>query len=420
MNEQQTTVLEPAAASDVHEFGLMDVTIALAKHKKFVVGAPLAVGIIAAAFSLTMPNVYRATTKLLPPQQAQSGASALLAQLGGAAGMAAGVTGLKNPNDLYVGMLKSRTVADRLLTQYDLKKVYETPSTEEARRTLEGNTVVTSGKDGLITIQVDDKDQKLVARLANAYVAELLQLTKVLAVTEAGQRRLFYERQLELAKNDLAKAEASLKGKLDARGVISVDSESATIVGMVARLRAQVSAKEIELDSMRAFVTASHPGYRRVQEEIHSLRAELSKLENGRQAAEPRDDASDTQSTGFQNIQLLRDIKYQQMLYELLAKQYEVARLDEAKQPSVIQVLDPAVDPERKAKPQRSLIVLAFTFASLVATILWVLLLEIKQRAMLSPTRAAKWNELRTHLRLKKRAAAPRKLSENVMHRENF
>jgi uncharacterized protein involved in exopolysaccharide biosynthesis len=231
-------------------------------------------------------------------------------------------------------------------------------------------------------------------------VDELIQLTRVLAVTEASQRRVFYEKQLEAAKDNLARAEISLKGALYTRGVISVDSESRGIVETLGRLRAQVSAKEIQLDAMRAFVTKSNPEYKRTEEELNSLKTELSKLENGR-SGNSDNSAQGSAAGGFENIQLLRDVKYYQMLYELLAKQYEAARLDEAKNPSVIQVLDSAVEPERKFKPRRSVIVVLSTFGAFLFAVLWAFFSESRKRALASTEGAAQWSEFKSHLRFK-------------------
>lgn len=398
MNHADTTAPEKIARPDDTEVSIVELMIVLAKRKKLVIGLPVVVAVLSLAISLVLPETFKASTKLLPPQQAQSGAAALLSQLGGVASAAAGVAGIKNPNDVYVGMLKSRTVADKLIAQYDLKKIYDTPSQEIARGRLEANTTIAASKDGLITIEVEDRNRKLVARLANSYVDQLFQMTKDLAVTEASQRRMFYERQLETAKDNLAKAEMSLKGALDTRGVISVDVESRAILETVGRLRAQVSAKEIELNSMRAFVTANNPSYQRVEEELASLRNELSRLENGRAGEQGRGTQSVKQG-GFDNIKLLRDVKYYQMLYELLAKQYEVARLDEAKTPSIIQVLDPAIDPERKFKPRRAVIVVLSTLSAFFLAILWAFVAEAKRKTLASAQSAAQWKELKSHLR---------------------
>jgi uncharacterized protein involved in exopolysaccharide biosynthesis len=401
MKQAEMSARKSMSGSGDGEVSIIDLVIVLAKYKNLVIGMPLIVAVLAVAISLALPNTYKASTKLLPPQQAQSGAAALLSQLGGVASVAAGAAGIKNPNDVYIGMLKSRTVADKLIAQYDLKKAYDTDSQEKARNWLETNTSISAGKDGLITIEVEDKNQKMVAKLANSYVDHLLLLTKVMAVTEASQRRMFFERQLELAKDNLAKAEMLLKSALDTRGVISVDTESRAIVETAGRLKAQVSAKEIQLSSMRAFVTTNNPDYKRAEEELNSLRAELSKLENGRAGDQAVNGAAGVKGGGFENIKLLRDLKYYQMLYELLAKQYEVARLDEAKDPSIIQVLDPAIEPERKFKPHRALIVVLSTLVALFAAIAWAFISEAKNKAMLSASGVAQWNELKSHLRFK-------------------
>lgn len=381
----QSTTSNPAGYDKKDEFGLVDVLAILAGSKKIIAGATFAAAVVAAGVSMVLPPSYMSTVKLLPPQQAQSSASMLLSQLGGLAGAAAGVAGLKNPADVYVSMLKSRTLTDRLVERFSLQEHYGIASREKTLKLLEANSVIAAGKDGLIFIQVEDKDQKLVAPLANAYVDELVRLTRTLAVTEAAQRRLFFEQELERSKNKLAQAEVALKTSIDQRGVISVDVQSRGLLETVARLRAEISAKEIERNSMKAFVTASHPEYRRVDESMRSLRAELSRLENGNSPSVSTNEvAADDAKPGVQSIQLLRDVKYYQMLYELLAKQYEAARLDEAKDSSVIQVLDPAIEPEGRFKPKRSMFVMASSFLACVLAMIAVLLSKTKERWRLS------------------------------------
>lgn len=379
------------------EINLFEVMITLARRKKLIIFFPLGVALVAAAISMLLPIVYTANTKLLPPQQAQSGASALLSQLGGAAALA-GIGGIKNPGDVYIGILKSRTVADKLIRRFDLPAKYEMKSPEKIRKLLAKNTNIVSGKDGLITIEVNDLDKKFVAKLANGYVDELQLLTSTLAVTEASQRRLFFERQLKIAKDNLTSVEAALKGALSTGGVISVDSESEAIVGTAARLRAQVSAKEIELGAMRAFVTTQNQAYRRTSEELASLRSELARLEGGRVETGLE---RGSKGAGLENIQLMRDLKYNQMLYELLAKQYEVARLDEAKDSSMIQVLDEAIEPEFKSSPKRVLFVIVAMMLGLFGAVMWALLSEARQRMMSVPEQAVRWRELQSYLRFR-------------------
>jgi uncharacterized protein involved in exopolysaccharide biosynthesis len=400
MNESLTRRVHEQTNEVASESGILETLVVVARRKKFVLLLPLAVGMVAAAISVALPNVYKAGARLLPPQQ-QSTGMALLSQLGGGAGLAASVAGLKNPNDLYVAMLKSRTIADRLITRFDLKTVYETNSPEEARTELANNTSVLSGKDGLIVIEVEDHDKKRVALIANAYVDELLSLTKTLAVTGAGQRRMFFEKELEAAKNNLAKAEMALKQSLDSGGVTSVDAESRAVIERLARLRAEVSAKVIQLGAMRAFVTEANPEFVRVSEELKSLRNELTRLENGN--GNPALNVAQTPE-GLQSIKILRDVKYYQMLYELLSKQYEFARLEEAKDPSLIQVLDSAIEPERKVKPRRAFIVLGSMLATLLGAIAWVIAQDKKKRLLSSPVMTEKWKELSSLIRFRRRA----------------
>lgn len=401
MSALHTNVTESHGEANDGESSIISLLIVLAKHKKLIVGFPLLAAIVAAAVSLAMSNVYQANTKLLPPQQGQSGAAALLSQLGGAGGIAAGVAGIKNPNDLYIGMLRSRTIADNLIKQFDLKKVYGTDSQEKARKRLEDNTVISTGKDGLIEIEVSDNNKKAVAPMANAYVQELLRLTKVLAVSEASQRRVFFEQQLEISKDRLAAAEMRLKAALDTHGVVSVDSESRAIVATIATLRAQISAKEIQLNSMSAFLTTGNPAYQRAQEELNSLKNELSKLENGRPSTDMQAQGAEKSTAGLENIKVLRDVKYYQMLYELLSKQYELARLDEAKDASIIQVLDTAQEPERKYKPKRAIIVLLSFGLGLIAAIALAFILEIRQKILNVPSKRAEWEALKGYLRFR-------------------
>lgn len=401
MNEKTKIATTPYENAVDSEVSIIELLIVMASRKKLILGVTLTATVIGAIFCAALPDVYKATTKILPPQQAQSGAAALLSQLGGAAGVAASVAGIKNPNDIYIGMLKSRTVADKLITQYELQKVYKIDTLEKTRKELEKNTVITTTKEGLINIDVEDRSRVIVAKLANSYVEELISLTKILAVTEATQRRLFYERQLEDAKDNLAKAEMKLKTSLDTSGVISVDSESRAILESSARLRAQISAKEVQLGALRAFVTPNNQAFKQIQEELQSLRMEAFKLENGN-ANSDKNSNSTSGPDGLQNIKILRDVKYFQMLYEVLAKQYEAARLEEAKNSAaVIQVLDSAEEPERKFKPKRFLIVFMVGIFGLLSGIAIAFLLQAKQKALAMPERFVKYEKLKDLLRFR-------------------
>jgi tyrosine-protein kinase Etk/Wzc len=396
MNDTQSSMGPPPerAASEVQ---LIDLLIVLAEHRKLMLGLPLLLAVLAAALSFLIPPAFVASTTLLPPQQSQSGAAALLSQLGGVANVVGGGAGAgKNPSDLYVVMLKSRSVADQLVVKFGLNKVYGVDSREKARAALAADTRISVSKEGLILLEVEGLDQKTVAPIANGYVDELLKLTRTLALTEASQRRKFFEYQLEQAKDKLAAAEISLRTGMATHGVISVDSDSRAMMEVVGRLRAQITAKEIQISAMRSFVTENNQEHKRAQEELNSLRAELGRLENGPRAL-AEGSAEPAPAGGLDNIKLLRDVKYHQMLYELLGRQYELARLDEAKEGSVIQVLDSAFEPERKFKPKRALLVLGAALAGLFLATLWACLVQLRRNA--APAQALKYAQFKARLR---------------------
>src|SRR6266705_5336817 len=399
-NRKDAPAEENASADD--EISLLDLLIVLAKHKRIVLGVPLVAAIGASIISLLQPNIYTGTTRILPPQQSASAASALLSQLGGAvgglAGASGGALGIRNPNDLYVGMLKSRTVADNLIVRFDLGKVYDEGYLSNTRKRLEKETTIIAGRDGIITVEVDDKDPKRAADLANAYVDELMKLTKVLAVTEASQRRLFFENQLLQAKDNLTAAEIAARQGLQKGGLAQVDAQGRSMIEVTARLRAQVSVKEVQLGAMRTFAAEGNPELQRTQQELEALRRELARIEGSSPiAAVGRVDEAGR--SGLDNLGRLRDVKYYEFLYELLAKQYELAKIDEARDATIIQVMDQAIEPDRKSKPRRSLIVLLSTLVALFASILWAFAREAAAWAQGNPKHVSRLKSLRDNLR---------------------
>lgn len=377
------------------EISLLDLAIVLAKHKKLILGLPFVVAILTAGITLLMPNIYTGTTRILPPQQNQSAAASMLAQLGGLASLAGNVVGIKNPDDLYVGMLRSRTVADDLIQRFDLNKLYKQKYQSNTRKILEGLTTINAGKDGIITIEVDDKSPKRAADLANAYVDELLKLTQVLAVTEASQRRLFFERQLALAKKNLTKAEIAANKALARGGLVVVDAQGRAMVEASARLRAQITVKQVQIGAMRTFAAERNPDLQLAQQELDSLKHELAKLEG---AGGAKSATNGQVGEGIDNLGLLRDVKYQETLFELLAKQYELAKIDEAKDSAVIQVMDKAIVPDRKSKPYRALIVLLSAIAALFVAMLLAFAREAIVRASGDPRQSEKLRTFRRYL----------------------
>jgi tyrosine-protein kinase Etk/Wzc len=342
------------------------------------------------AITLLWPATYTASSRIMPPQQGQSVANAVLGQLGSLATLATGGKdfGVKNPSDLYVAMLKSRTVADRLIDRYQLKELYNEKTYADAREELEDRSVITAAKDGTISVAVDDRDPARAAQIANGYIEELADLNQKIAITEASQRRSFYERELLQAKNHLADAEVELKKVQEQTGLIALDAQAEMIIESVGSLKARIAAKQVQIRAMSSYATPLNPDLLRAQEELAGMNAELAKLE--RQKVSGRGDiqvpTGQVPNVGLQYIRRLRDVKYFEGLYEILAKQFELAKLDEAKDIPIVQVLDVAVTPDKRSKPKRALWIGAGVFASLLIATVAVFSDRIRELAALMRT----------------------------------
>ena len=381
------------------EISLLEVLVVLARHKRLVFVYPFVCAVIAAGVSLLMPNIYTATARILPPQQNMSPiATALIGSITGlnTGGSIGQQLGLHNPSDLYVGMLKSRTIADDIIQRFELQKLYKTRTLVDTRKKLAGESNINAGQDGIISIAVEDKDPKRAAAMANAYVGELEKLTQRVAVTSAGQQRVFLERQLAQVKDQLANAEVALRSTQEKTGLISLTEQGKATIESVATLRAQMAAKQVQLAAMRTAMTDSNPDYVRAQQEQSRLALELAKLErndpgNSSDVIQP---AGKLPETGLEYVRKLRDVRYYETLFELIAKQYEIARSQEAAEGALVQVLDQAVVPDRKSKPYRALIVLATLLIAGFLGVLAAFLMEARERARKSPTDRALLEEL--------------------------
>lgn len=405
MSEQLVNKAVRTSEAD-EDINLLDLLIVLAKHKKRIIGTSFIVAVLAAGASLVMPNIYVADTKILPPQQAQSSATAILGQLGALGGLAGNSLGIKNPTDIYVGMLGSRTIGDRLIDRFDLAKVYETKLHSDTLKVLAGATSIATGKDGLISIQVEDENPKLAAAVANAYVEELQKLMLTMAVTDAAQRRAFFEKQLQQAKQNLSDAEVALKKVQEKTGLIRLEGQAEAIISTAANIKAQIASKEVELGAMQTFATAKNPDYIRIQQELSGLRAQLTKVETGSNKGNGDIAVATKQvpEVGLEYVRRVRDVKYNEAIFEVLAKQFEIAKIDEAKDSATIQVLDKAVEPDRKSKPKRAAMVLLAAVISGFLAICWAFAKEwadsVKHRA--GSEEYARVTMLRAALRWKK------------------
>jgi tyrosine-protein kinase Etk/Wzc len=366
-----------AAESD--EISLLDLLILVAERKRIVIWMTLAFAVVAIVITLVLPVRYTATVILLPPQEGSSMGAALASQLGnlgGVAALAGGSLGIKNPNDRYVAMIQSQTVEDAMVKRFGLMREYNKRLLSDTRKELEAHTIVDgSGKDGLIHLSVEDHDANRAAELANGYVDQFRDLSQHLAISEASQRRLFFEQELEHAKNNLANAEESLEQTEQQTGVIQPDSQAKALIESAASLRAQITEREVQIAGMQTYATGENSELIQAQKELAGLKAQLTKLggsedTSGNEFMIPK---GLVPKTGMEYVRKLRDVKYYETIFDILARQFEVAKLDEAKEGALIQVIDPAIVPDRRSFPKRALIVIGATVVGFILGILLAL-----------------------------------------------
>ena len=330
--------------------------------------------------SLALPARYTATTRIMTPQQTQSATGLLMSQLASSGAnaivaAAGGGLGLKNPNDIYVGLLNSRPIGDAIIREFGLVKMYDAKDMTTARKRLADYTVVVSEKNTFIAVSVTDKDKKRVAKMANSYTDQLRILTKTLAVSEASQRRLFYEDQLKQAKDALLAAEQSFQQVQQSKGLVQLDAQAKAMIEGLALLRAQVAAREVEVQALRSYSTEHNPELELAEGELSSLRAEAARLEQRNHSSGFADlGLRDVPGAGMQYLRSEHELKYLQATFDLLLRQYDAAKLDESKEAAIIQVVEPAIEPDRQSSPRPAPIILLFSLGGLLAGCAFALL----------------------------------------------
>lgn len=373
------------------EFSMIDVLTQLAYRKRLIASVTGVAVLIGLILCFALPTKYMATTKIMTPQQSSS-AAALMSQLtsSGAGSLAVlaggGLSALKDPNTLYVGLLSSRPVADAIIHKFSLNQVYHATDMTAARKKLSENTVILSEKSGLISVAVTDKDKKRVAAMANAYPEQLRILTQTLAVTEASQRRLFYERQMNQAKEALLSAELAFQQVQQKKGLVQPEDQAKMVIQSIAALHAKVAAKQVEVEALRSYSTERSPELQMAESELSSLQGEATKLERQNHSSGFGDiGLADVPGAGLDYLRAEHDARYTQALFDLLLKQYDAARLDEAKEAAIIQVVEPAIEPDRKSSPKRALIVILFASGGFLAGCFLGLLSWWKEIAQSNP-----------------------------------
>ena len=379
---------------------LADVLIWLGEKKALIGAVTAAVAVVSAIVALLLPPIYTArTTFLAPGSQQQSGSAAALAALGSLGGLATAGLMSKTPDDLYVALLKSDSVQRGLDQRFNLKAHYDVDTYEALRKTLPNHVRVSSDKkSGVISVEVDDKDAKFAADLANAHEGEVTKLLGRIAVSEAQLRRVFFEKQLQETKENLVKAEQSLQAVQEKSGVIVLDKQAEALITNAALLRAQISEREVQLRVLRTSATDQNPAVIRLNSELRGLRAELTRMESS-QGGTPGSavdmPVGRIPEAAIDYVRARRELKLQEALLEGMVRQYEIAKLDEAKEGPSLQQVDIALVPDYKSRPARSLIVLTSTLAALLLVSAWVVVRRyLAMRHADDPAAASAWRGL--------------------------
>jgi tyrosine-protein kinase Etk/Wzc len=401
---------EPPAVrsqSPPREFDIFDVILILAVRKWTIFLTSAAGFIIGVAWVLTVPPSFTAKAVILPPQQDNTSTSALFGQFGALASMSGlgGSLGIKNPSDLYIGLLQSDSVTDAMIKRFDIVRRLHPKRFSDAQMVVQRSAKFVVGKDGMISIEVTDNDKDRAAAMANAYVDELYKLNNHLALGGAAQKRLFFEQQLAQEKDHLADAEVALKQTQESTGIIAPGGQTETIIREVAQMRAEITSREVQLASLRTSSTDQNPDVVRITSELNGLHQQMHDLETATGKRAPGDISLSTANVpqaGLEYIRKEREVKYHQFLFDLLARQYEAARIDEAKAAPVIQVVDPAYPPDRKSAPFRALWGIVGCALGFFFSIGWVLASYVYRRIQADEEQGRRLALLRQELKLRR------------------
>ena len=394
----------PQEFEEEDAISLIDLLVVFAKHKKKILLMPLLVGGIVAGYSFMVPEIFTAQTTLIPSDQKQSSAMAMLNQLGPLAGLAGGGGGAGSQTEVLVTMIKSRRILDKVIAKHNLQNVDgESVPMWEAQKNLSEVTAVSIGrKDGVITVSVKDESPEKAAKIANDFVRELESLSQELALTEASQRRVFLEKQMTNAFGNLQNAEEGLKSSQEKSGLIQLDAQGKAIIEGIAQLQAQIVAQEVALGALRLSSTDENPEVQRLLAAIQQMQSQLARMEQGQPSQTATNSVMlstrNVPAAGLEYLRRLRKLKYAETIHQLLAQQYQMAKVDEARDAPLLQVLDAAIAPEKRSSPKRMQMVLMAVVASGFAMCLLAFLLEAKRQVEDDPEQAGKMAVLRQSL----------------------
>ena len=384
-----------------NKISIINYVILLVKHKQLISIITLVVTVIAIIVSLVSSPIYRAETKILPSQPDRASMKAqLVNNFGGLSGLRGNGPIIKTASALYTALLTSKPILDGIIDKFNLIQLYESESRDGARKKLSGvmNTSI-ARKSRIITIGVEDKDPKMAAKLANVFADELKNYIKGIAISEASQKRLFFEEQLKDAKLALIKAEEAVKEFQEKTGTMKIESQAAALISSIAKLRAQIALKEVEIKVMKAYATKNNPALQTKQAELQGLKEELEKIEI---KGEPHNSGTLMQAgrvpgISLEHVRKIRDLKFNESLYEFLLKQYEAAKIEELSSATIIQVIEKATPPVRRIRPERMQMIIRAFFIALFFSIAVVFLMDHTKKMFQDTGNKERLNTLRKY-----------------------
>ncbi len=405
MSERVKNVTSTGQQPADDEINLLEYFLVVVKHKRMIFFSCVIAGVLSIGLSLMMPNIYSSTARILPPQDDTNNLSSMLGSMGGLASLAGIPTG-GGSGYLYAGMLKSRTISDVIIDKFDLERVYRQNYRVKTYEVLmKAVSIVVDSDSGILFITVEDRDPKRAAEMANTYIEELQKLNVEISLSNAGRERLFLEKRLDVVKKDLVEAEDKLKNFQEKNKAIRIDVQANAIIEAIAQFKGELASKEVELGVLLSSQTEQNPQVVVLREAINQIKSQISQLERS-----PKDRAtsdgiflatSEVPELGVKYARLLRDFKVQEALFELLTKQYEVAKINEAKNTSAIQILDKAMVADKKSKPKRALIVISVTFVVGFLAVIFSFVKEFSQSLSVEDRRL--WNEIKQQMKITKK-----------------
>lgn len=390
------------------DINLIDLLIVLAKHKGMIAGVTVGAAILMMVVCMMIPPVYRAETKIFIPHTNTTSFSAQMIDhvtpiatfMGGS-----NQVGIDNTkNNLYVEMLKSRPIQDRIIDRFDLKKGNESKTREELQEYLLEKTLVKAdAKSGIIILGIEDRSPQKAADMANAFIDEFRKQGKEYALAEASERRLLFEEQLHEARDAVSKAEAAMRAFQEKTRVVKPDVQGGAVMEAISQLRAQIALKEVEIKGMCSSAASENSDIQRAEDDLRGMRENLRILETKSPGYSKMASTGHLSSADIEYEKLLQDLKDAGALYNLLQEQSQSATLDHARDAMLVQVIEKASPPLKKKEPRTMIMVVLAVITGFIVSIIVAFIIDFKERASLDPRNRERIETLKKNLSLVRR-----------------